>query len=335
MEGKKKFFFSVIIPLYNKEDYVERCLKTVANQSFKDYEVVIVDDGSTDASFDVVSSFIERHNLTDNFRIVKKPNGGVSSARNFGCKISRGSFLAFIDADDEWDPDFLKNVYWLYKKNKSCKVYATGYKIPGSRNSANEYIAVGDYFQLSYLGCLNFCASSFCLDKKVFEELGGYDESLMVSEDLDLYYRAAVLTNFCFISKPLATYNQDVAHTDRLSKVCPSKRWGGSANEKLINRIKCESCAENIKWPMQYILIREFRRVLKDLLRLRFIEAKNRMKNFKSLELGASDFLIFSVSLFLLKSFFYISKKFRFSSLVLISAKGMESFIFLPRKKSV
>lgn len=94
---EKKYTFSIIIPIYNSENYIERCLLSVLNQNFDDYECILVDDGSTDRSLEICKSVI---NEKSNFQIFSKENGGVSSARNFGLKKSNGKFVLFLDSDD-------------------------------------------------------------------------------------------------------------------------------------------------------------------------------------------------------------------------------------------
>ena len=100
---------SVIIPLYNKEHFVAKTIESVLAQTYKDYELIIVNDGSTDHSADVVSTFSDAR-----IRYEEQANGGVSSARNHGLRMAKGEFVAFLDADDTWYPDFLEQMMRLY-----------------------------------------------------------------------------------------------------------------------------------------------------------------------------------------------------------------------------
>ena len=99
--------FSVIIPLYNKAPYVHKAVQSVLSQTFSDYEVIIVDDGSKDNSAEIVLQVIEGH---ENCRLLKQENAGVSMARNNGVAASHGDYLCFLDADDWWEPTFLEEM---------------------------------------------------------------------------------------------------------------------------------------------------------------------------------------------------------------------------------
>lgn len=116
---KKTPLISVIIPLYNKEKVVLKTLQSIVQQSYNDFEVVIVNDGSTDQSVKIISDFlINNNNLShvSNIRLIHKSNGGVASARNRGIEDAKGQYIAFLDADDEWMPDFLTYINELIVK---------------------------------------------------------------------------------------------------------------------------------------------------------------------------------------------------------------------------
>lgn len=121
--GKNKPLISIIMPVYNVGRYVEEALGSLAAQSFKDWECIVVDDGSTDNSAEVIKEFIEKDSR---FELVSKKNGGVSSARNAGLERIRGTFVAFMDPDDRVEADFLHTLYDLMIKY-DADVVQTGF----------------------------------------------------------------------------------------------------------------------------------------------------------------------------------------------------------------
>jgi len=116
--------FSVVIPLYNKDKHITRAINSVLNQSYRKFEIIVVDDGSTD------SGVIEVKKINDSrIRLVQQINLGVSSARNKGISLAKYNFVGFLDADDAWKPDFLETIYFLIKKYPEAGAYATAYEI--------------------------------------------------------------------------------------------------------------------------------------------------------------------------------------------------------------
>ena len=113
---------SIIIPLYNKERFIENTLNSVLRQTFMDYEVIIIDDGSNDDSGSIVSNFDDKR-----ITVYSNSNNGVSHARNFGISKANSDLIALLDGDDLWEPNHLENLYNLYEKFPDCGLYATAY----------------------------------------------------------------------------------------------------------------------------------------------------------------------------------------------------------------
>jgi len=99
--------FSIIIPVYNVEKYIDRCLKSIANQSYKNYEVIIVNDGTKDNSVEIIKKYTKKYK---NFKLYDKENGGLSDARNYGLNFVNGDYLLFVDSDDYINKDLLKKL---------------------------------------------------------------------------------------------------------------------------------------------------------------------------------------------------------------------------------
>jgi glycosyltransferase involved in cell wall biosynthesis len=116
-------FYTIIIPLYNKEAHIKATLDSVLAQTFENFEVIIVNDGSTDRSMDIISTFKDKR-----IQIINKKNEGVSTARNLGIKNAKGDFIAFLDADDIWYPTHLEDLKNLIAHFPNCGLYCTAYE---------------------------------------------------------------------------------------------------------------------------------------------------------------------------------------------------------------
>ena len=121
---------SVVIPLYNKAHQIANTLYSVLKQTFRNFEIVVVDDGSTDNSVQEVEKVNDIR-----IRIIHQKNAGVSAARNKGIEEARYNLIAFLDADDEWKPEYLETQYNLFLKYPQCNVYACGYEFCNSNGT--------------------------------------------------------------------------------------------------------------------------------------------------------------------------------------------------------
>ena len=206
-----KPYFSVIIPLYNKENFVLNTIKSVWNQTFTDYEIIIIEDCSTDKSLDIVSK-IEN----DTIRIIRhEKNKGLSASRNTGIKNANANYLAFLDADDLWKEDYLQELFHLITEFPEAKLFATNYEefysddkilVPenNSKNLQNNSL-IPDFFEISLAQPL-YCPSSFCVEKSIFETVGYYDETITFGEDVDFNIRANNEFLLAYCKKPLVQY---------------------------------------------------------------------------------------------------------------------------------
>ena len=111
---------SVIVPVYNVEKYVEKCLKSLVNQTMQEIEIIVVDDGSKDGSKSIVDNYIKKY--PDKIKYLYKENGGLSSARNFGIPYANGEYIAFLDSDDYVEPTMYEEMYKLAKKDNADMV---------------------------------------------------------------------------------------------------------------------------------------------------------------------------------------------------------------------
>lgn len=215
--------FSVIIPLYNKAPYIAKAIASVLSQTFADYELIIVDDGSEDDSAAVAAHAIEGR---DYCFVMRQENAGVSVARNNGVAASHGEYLCFLDADDWWDPSFLEEMDQLISSFPEAGIYGTSYTIINEtkRKTRVSPIGIDAGFEKGYI---NYCrvyaktlamplwTGAISVPRLVFDEMGGFPESVRLGEDFMLWIHIALKHKVAFLNKPLSYYNQDVDAANR------------------------------------------------------------------------------------------------------------------------
>ncbi|MFH1308706.1 MAG: glycosyltransferase [Patescibacteria group bacterium] len=194
---KNKVKVSVIIPTYNHAEFLERAIKSVLDQTFQDFEIIVVDDGSTDNTKAVVNK-LKNQDYKIKY-ICQKNSGGPSSPKNRGIKSSKGEYIAFLDSDDEWFPDKLEKQIKLFKQaDASCGLVTCNaiiidkdgnelakYKTPKYKEPLKELL------KLDYI----FSNSSIILSRRVINKVGYYDEKLKTREDWEMWIR---ILNFGF-----------------------------------------------------------------------------------------------------------------------------------------
>ncbi|MDO4949031.1 MAG: glycosyltransferase [Bacteroidales bacterium] len=208
---------SVVIPLYNKERQIARTLQSVLRQTYQDFEIIVVDDGSTDASAAEVDGFDDPR-----IRLVNQKNAGVSAARNRGIEEARGRHIAFLDADDEWDERCLETFDYLIRKYPDCNARGTNYYLchDGKKEHtilrkmpfAGDIGVLTNYFEIAACSHPPINASSICVDKALMQEIGGFPLGIRSGEDLLTWARIAVRTNFAYSLEPHAFYNMGAGY---------------------------------------------------------------------------------------------------------------------------
>ena len=208
---------SVIIPTFNRWPLVGDAIDSVLAQSYGDFEVIVVDDGSTDDTVKQLSRFGSR------LRVLRQPNRGVSAARNLAARHARGNYLAFLDSDDLWLTEKLAIQTAFMEQNPAVRICQTeeiwirnGVRV---NPKAKHRKPSGNIFIPSLELCL-VSPSAVMLTRKLFERVGGFDESLPVCEDYDLWLRIAVDQPFSLIDAALVIKRG--GHADQLSRF----NWG-------------------------------------------------------------------------------------------------------------
>jgi len=235
---------SVIIPTFNRSKTIFRAIDSILKQTYKPYEIIVVDDGSTDGTKDLVI------NKYPSIKYFYQSNNGVSKARNKGVHESKGEWIAFLDSDDEWLPKKLQEQKKNLEQNPTTFISHTNeiWIRNGVRvNQMKKHQKFGGYI---FDKCLEFCRmspSSIMIHRKVFEDVGNFDEDLLVCEDYDLWIRVT--------SKYLVTYIDDLmikkygGHEDQLSKVKNGiEHFRIQSLEKiLLSKILSEGQAEEVR----------------------------------------------------------------------------------------
>lgn len=204
---------SVIIPLYNKESSIRRSIGSVLAQSFQNFEIIVVDDGSTDRSVEYLESIKDSR-----IRLIRQKNQGVSVARNRGIKEAKGEFIALLDADDEWSPHCLATFNELREGYPSCDVFVVNYQFRCSDGTFRSSIinnvsfegesgVLTNYFQVASTSHPPITAISIMVRSKAFETIGGFPVNIKSGEDLLTWARLACRYNIAFSKKVCATYN--------------------------------------------------------------------------------------------------------------------------------
>ena len=242
--------FSIIIPLYNKESSVAKTLDTVLAQTFTDYEVIVVDDGSTDRSLPIVQTFTDSR-----IKVYTKKNGGVSHARNYGIERANNDYIAFLDADDAWDSNYLEEMSKMIERYPECGMYNCAYRaVKGDRimvespNIPNGIIQ--DYFKTTLaLDNMISWTSATIIRKEVIAVAGLFPVGMVSGEDSFMWCKVAMHYPVAYTHKIMATYNMMMSDAySRIAKPDTCKEsWSDlySDNDPYLNKFIAYKAVEN------------------------------------------------------------------------------------------
>lgn len=218
---------TVVIPLYNKADSIATALDSVLIQTYQDFEVIVVDDGSRDGGAAVVEGYTDAR-----IRLIHQENAGVSAARNKGVAEAKGEYVAFLDADDEWMPEFLAEIVALQQEFPICKAQATTYvqhmygekhgiilkKIPFS----GDHGVLTNYFEVATHSNPPVWTGAVCIERALLQELGGFPLGIKSGEDLLTWARMATRTHWAYSLKPYAIFNMEGYNKNERPKRIPA-----------------------------------------------------------------------------------------------------------------
>jgi glycosyltransferase involved in cell wall biosynthesis len=215
MDDPKKV--SVIIPTYNRESTLSRAIDSVLKQTYRNFEVIVVDDGSTDNTSRVIEKYKDR------IRYYSKLHSGVSAARNLGLEKSEGTWVSFLDSDDYWLPKKLESQMEYLRKNPDIMIVQTDEYWMRNDKIVNPMKKHKKYSGWIFEHCLPLCIvspSAVLIHQKVFNDVGVFDESFPVCEDYDLWLRVSLKYKIALIPEKLVV--KTGGHSDQLSR----KYWG-------------------------------------------------------------------------------------------------------------
>lgn len=213
-------FFSIVIPLFNKANHVENTIKSILSQTFIDYEIIVINDGSTDNSEALIRNFNDNR-----IQIYSQKNQGVSAARNLGIEKSKGKLIAFMDADDYWFPDHLQELANLYYDFPNCGIYCSHHKIGISKkhfqipvyNGIDQSFRgiVSDYFFSNKPFRITW-TSSLAIPKEILQKFEGFTPGVTNGQDLELWTKIGIEHTVALTNKTTAIYNNNIP--DSLAK---------------------------------------------------------------------------------------------------------------------
>lgn len=208
---------SVIVPTFNRAATLLRALNSVAVQTYREWELLVVDDGSTDGTAEVVRQWLENRNLADRARLLPPlENQGVSRARNRGAEAARGEWLAFLDSDDEWLPDRLERQMPLTKQFKIIHGEEIWIRNGVRVNAMTKHKKSGGRI---FTRCVDLCCvspSAVLVEKNLFHLMSGFREDFPVCEDYELWLRIAARYEIGFVEAPIL--HKFGGHEDQLSR---------------------------------------------------------------------------------------------------------------------
>lgn len=208
---------SVVMATYNYGQYIAQAIQSVVDQTYADWELIVADDGSTDDTRKVVAQFRGDNRIKYHFQ----ENQGASAARNLAIQVSRGSIVAFLDADDAWVPTKLERQLALYDSDPQLGVVYAGrsFMDPSGRVTGNEVrsMARGYVLHEAVMRTIPPFSSSM-VRREVFDDIGMFDESIPLAVDYELWLRVALKYRFDYIDEPLLLYRTGHSNLSRRSQ---------------------------------------------------------------------------------------------------------------------
>ena len=231
--------FSVVIPLYNKAHYIETTIRSVLSQTCKDYEIIVVDDGSNDNSLELARKY-----EGDRVRVIAQENQGVSVARNTGILNARGKYIAFLDADDQWQSNYLSTIQGLTDQYPESDIFVTAYtvdmgngKVHYSTRLEPETGCLSSYWLTLAKGYDFVWTSATVIRRDTLIRAGLFKSGEKIGQDLDMWARVARINPKVAYSNRLCVYYNRAAEQNARTRIRVA--WAGAflkdLEEELVN----------------------------------------------------------------------------------------------------
>lgn len=234
---------SIIIPTYNRAKLLSEAIESALSQTYQDFEIIVIDDGSMDNTNEMIELYIKKHPQKVNY--FYQVNKGLSSARNSGIRKARGEYIAFLDSDDRWLPNKLEIQMKIIDEEKVDFVYSYAYvEIDGRMSTQFKPSAPALNFYDLFVKGKSLVISTVVIKRDYIEKAGMFDETLRVAEDCDLWIRVLLCYKVKFIDTPLIIYR---VHNSNLSsdmeiinkagiKICLKLLKSNAVPKNIVNR---------------------------------------------------------------------------------------------------
>lgn len=229
--NENSVYISIVIPLFNKQNAIAATLQSVLAQTYTNYEIIVVDDGSTDRSAEVAETILQEctvYGVECKGKVVRKANGGVCSARNRGIQEAKYDYIALLDGDDLWDEHYLEEQVKLIQDFPEAKMWGINFA-ETSKGVLIRKLSTGlpegyrgyveNYFQMSSRISDLFHSSAVVIDKRIFKKVGLFDERIKYAEDLDMWFRIIATYPVVFYDKYMVYYQKDVENRALYKKI--------------------------------------------------------------------------------------------------------------------
>ena len=243
-----KMKVSVIIPVYNSEKYIEQTIDSVLNQTYKNIEIIVINDGSIDNTEKILESYVNKNQII----YIKKENGGPAAARNLGIKQAQGEYVAFLDSDDIWEPNKIEEQIKLTAKQKEpVVIFSKRFLLPSLKHDDTKLFS--GYIYKNLIKNNFITNSSVFIDRKIINDIGQINESptLFAIEDYEYWLRISKKYCFFYVDLPLVGYR---IHEKQINKTTKKHQISKLLLNELIKNLPSRYSFMNFIYYLKMLL---------------------------------------------------------------------------------